>query len=86
MHTHETLLGCTVKDTITNFVGVATGFIYYMTGCNQALVTPLADATGNLGESKWFDVQRLEIDPSRPRIKLDNAPAPGFIAPPKPQH
>jgi hypothetical protein len=86
MLTHEHLLGRTVRDKLTGFTGVVTGYIYYMTGCNQVLATPKASPTGDLGDSKWFDVQRLEVDQNVERIVLDNADTPGFLTPPRPEH
>lgn len=74
---HEIVLGMTFKDRITGFRGVATGFVRYLTGCNQALLAPTVDATGAMRESAWFDVQRLEVDPDVPRIKLDTYTYPG---------
>jgi hypothetical protein len=33
-------LGSNVKDRITGFSGIVTGFVTYLSGCNQALVIP----------------------------------------------
>lgn len=69
------MLGMTVRDRITGFTGVVTGYCQYLTGCNQALVVPpLKD--GALQESQWLDVQRLE-DTGAERIVLDNGATPG---------
>lgn len=71
----EIELGYTYKDLISEFEGVATGYVKYLTGCNQALITPRGD-----GEARWFDVQRL-VRVKRDRIVLDNSRAPGCDIP-----
>ena len=81
MAINQKSLGCTVKDRITGFVGVATGVVDYITGCSQALVQPLMAKDGTVPESKWIDVQRLEIVPGKPQIVLDNSSTPGFDKP-----
>jgi len=53
-------LGIRVRDRITGFAGVVTGEVTYISGCNQALVTPPVDEKGQLRDAQWFDVQRLE--------------------------
>ena len=69
-------LGIKVRDKISGFTGIVTGFVTYISGCNQALVAPLVKDDGSLGDSLWFDVQRLERIGSE-TIKLDNGPTPG---------
>lgn len=77
-------LGITVKDRITGFSGIVTGFVQYITGCNQALVAPPLSSTGDLRSSEWFDIQRLEIDETAETIVLDNGATPGCDrAPPR---
>lgn len=68
-------LGRTYKDKITGFSGVATGYVEYITGCNQALIAPRSD--GGKIESAWFDVQRLKLDEDIPKVELDNGSTPG---------
>ena len=76
------ILGTTVRDRITGFTGIVTGYVEYLTGCNQALVVPPMQ-DGKLPSSEWFDVQRLEDTGAEP-IVLDNSVSPGFdLAPPK---
>ncbi len=70
-------LGATYTDRITGFEGVCTGYVTYLTGCNQALLVPRAK-DGALVEAQWFDEQRLEENPSREVIKLENGNTPGF--------
>lgn len=49
-------LGATYKDKVTGFTGVATGYVKYLTGCNQALICPKAGK----GEPQWLDDSRLD--------------------------
>lgn len=72
-------LGATVEDVITGFRGTVTGIVHYITGCDQALVAPRGlDGDGKIRESNWYDIQRLVVDTSVPRIVLDNGKTPGF--------
>ncbi|MBO9194366.1 hypothetical protein J5277_09635 [Rhizobium sp. 16-449-1b] len=67
-------LGATYEDVITGFRGVATGYVQYITGCNQVLLAPRA--SGEL-KSEWIDEQRLVIDPTFPAITINNGNNPG---------
>lgn len=71
-------LGRTYKDVITGFQGVATGYVQYITGCNQVLLAPRAEG-GSAPDSHWYDEQRVE-QVGTARIVLDpvaNAQSPG---------
>lgn len=70
-------LGKTYKDKITGFTGVATGFVQYISGCNQALIAPGVSPDGGMRDSQWVDQQRLE-EQNTPQITLDNGDRPGF--------
>lgn len=74
-------LGITVIDKITGFRGVVTGFVQYITGCNQCLVVPPLGADGGVRDATWFDVQRLDVDTAVPAIMLDNGATPGCDRP-----
>lgn len=74
-------LGITVQDRITGFRGIVTGFVQYLSGCNQALVVPAVAPDGALRDSQWFDVQRLVPDTTVAPLVLDNSETPGFDAP-----
>lgn len=77
-------LGDTVRDVITNFTGVVTGIVEYISGCNQALVTPRLKNDGSREEGCWFDLQRLVVDTTHARVELDNGKTPGAdMAPPR---
>jgi hypothetical protein len=69
-------LGATYTDRITRFSGVCTGYVTYITGCNQALLAPPAK-DGALVDSQWFDEQRLELHSDIDVIALDNRTSPG---------
>jgi hypothetical protein len=70
--------GMKVTDIITGFTGTVTGIVSYISGCNQALVAPPLDAKGEVPESKWFDLQRLQQVPGSSILVLDNGAQPGF--------
>lgn len=70
------VLGHTVYDRITGFRGVATGYVQYLTGCNQVLVVPPISEGGVLPDSQWFDVQRLLVTGAAV-VALDNGATPG---------
>jgi hypothetical protein len=77
-------LGSKVKDKVTGFEGIATGYVTYLTGCNQVLVAPKVGKDGVLKDSAWIDEQRLVVDSKAATVKLDNSKANGFDAvPPK---
>lgn len=76
-------LGDEVECLITGFAGVVTGYVEYLTGCNQALVVPRVGKDGSFKSGEWFDVQRLRVK-RRKVITIDNGPTPGSDrAPPK---
>jgi len=52
--------GDEVTDKITGFVGIVTGAVSYMTGCDQMLVQPTIKEDGSYKEALWFDDGRLK--------------------------
>lgn len=52
--------GDEVKDKITGFQGVVTGYTLYITGCNQVLVQPEMQE-GKFVNAQWMDEDRLEL-------------------------
>jgi len=72
-------LGRSAKDKITGFEGVATGYVQYLTGCHQYLITPRLAPGGNARDAVWFDEQRLTF--TGKAIVLDNGKTPGFDKP-----
>jgi hypothetical protein len=58
---HLAMLGVHVKDRVTGFTGVVTSVCFDLYGCIQATVHPGLDAQAKMGESLWFDVNRLQL-------------------------
>lgn len=73
-------LGQTYSDKITGFEGVATGYVQYISGCNQVLLSPTVSGDGDMIEPQWIDEQRLK-ESMVPAIELDNGSSPGFSNP-----
>lgn len=67
---HLDFLGLRVKDRVTGFSGIVTSVCFDLFGCIQAAVSPgmKADNSG-LGDSLWFDVNRLEVTDPKPVMK-----------------
>ena len=77
MVTYSTFrLGAMYRDVISGFQGVATGYVQYISGCNQVLLRPKEDK-GVLRDSQWFDEQQLERV-GKSEVILDNRRASGF--------
>ena len=70
-------LGYTYRDKVSGFRGVCTGTVQYLSGCNQAVLSPKVKADGSLERGEWFDVQRL-AEESDPPVTLENDTTPGF--------
>jgi len=79
--TPQEILGFVCHDRVTGFQGVALGYVTYLSGCNQVLLVPSVTSEGKLGESHWFDVQRLTVIATETRLELDNFGTPGCDAP-----
>ncbi|NVP55975.1 hypothetical protein [Mycoplana rhizolycopersici] len=62
-------LGAFASDRISTFAGVVTGKATYITGCDQYLLIP----KNGEKEGRWFDEQRLEVDPNVAVIEIDNS-------------
>lgn len=64
MKNHLDLLGWSVKDKVTGFVGVVTHIGQDLYGCVQAIVHPKAvvekGGAQKIEDSRWFDVARLD--------------------------
>ena len=67
MKTYE--FGVTLKDKITGFKGIVTGYASYITGCDQYLIIHKVNKEGKAGDHKWFDENRLELLKSK-QIKI----------------
>jgi hypothetical protein len=53
--------GDKVIEKITGFTGVITGTCFYITGCNQYLVTGKGKDENSEGVALWYDEGRLEL-------------------------
>lgn len=74
-------LGLTVTDKITGFTGLVIGKVDYLTGCSQLLVQPnKLTSDDNVIESRWFDVQRVEVL-NAPVVQFNNGATPGADKP-----
>ena len=71
-------LGKKYSDKITGFVGIATGCVTYISGCNQVLLQPRVNEKNEIAEGRWFDEQRLEECGYYNKITLNNDNANGF--------
>lgn len=76
MKEHLSLLGMNVKDKVSGFVGVVTSVSFDLYGCIQAIVLPTCNDKNEPQESRWFDVNRLEVTggPVMERPKFDWSP------------
>lgn len=72
----EKYLGKKCKDRVTGFEGTCTGYVIYLTGCHQVLLTPSIDKDGKTQDQYWVDKQRVEIFEEK-AIELDNSETPG---------
>jgi hypothetical protein len=74
-------LGLMAKDKITGFRGIMTGFVSYLTGCDQYLLAPPVDKEGKHVDAKWFDVNRIEVVVGAERVSLDTEEDKGACEP-----
>jgi len=63
------LLGFEVQDAVTRFKGVVTSIAFDLPGCVQASVNQAISKEGKLGETYWFDVNRLTKISKKPVMK-----------------
>jgi len=69
---HFDLLGYESVDRVTNFRGVVTNLSYDLYGCIQVIIQPPMNSDGEIPESRWFDVTRIEVIGKEPVIMLPN--------------
>ena len=63
--------GDLVKEKITGFKGVVTGTCFYLTGCNQYLVTAKPKDEFSEAVGLWYDEGRLELVTKEVHIESD---------------
>lgn len=51
--------GDVVREIYTGFTGTITGTVFYITGCNQYLITAKSTTAGDEPKSLWYDEGRL---------------------------
>lgn len=65
--------GDRVKEKITGFTGVITGTCFYLTGCNQYLIT--AESKDNKNPvALWYDEGRIELL-NKAEVKIEDVKA-----------
>jgi hypothetical protein len=79
----EVTLGCEVTDKITGFKGTVIGIVRYLTGCDQALISPRTKDAREYPEASWLDINRLKVS-SKNLVVLDTSKSRGACEePPK---
>jgi hypothetical protein len=53
--------GDEVVEKITGFKGIITGTCFYLTGCNQYLITAKCEKEGKEPVALWYDEGRLDF-------------------------
>lgn len=74
------ILGHRVVDRVTGFKGVAVSVAFDLYGCIQVIVNPGLQSDGKLGDSNWFDFNRLMVE-REPAVML--APDYGYTMSPQ---
>lgn len=69
---HINLLGFKVEDKVTGFSGVVSSVCFDLYGCIQAAVNPGLNKDGKLGDSHWFDINRLTVKSKKPVMTPPN--------------
>jgi len=75
-------LGCTFRDEITGFEGVATGYCENITGCNTVFLMPRVAPNNKKEEGCWFDEHRLKKLHNYSRVCIGNLKVAGGQDPP----
>ena len=57
----EIEIGHQAEDIVTGFKGTVTGYVRYLTGCDQVMLSPAVDAETPQSRppSEWFDTNRI---------------------------
>ena len=71
---HLDLLGCKVKDRVSDFTGVVISMSFDLYGCIQADVRPmeLTKEDGKIKPGVWLDVGRLVVVNEKPLMEQPN--------------
>lgn len=76
---HLQILGLPVRDKVTKFNGFASSVVYDLYGCIQVAITPEMMEGRNPGETKWYDITRLEVLGDKPVVELPDY-SKGYVA------
>lgn len=68
-----------LRDVVTKFAGAVVGRADYLTSCNTYFLQPKIDKKGEYVEARWFDENRLEIDPAKVNEKRLRLPGVEFV-------
>lgn len=63
---HLNLLGKKVEDKVTGLRGVIVSVAFDLYGCIQVVLDPGVKSPGELGDSRWFDVNRIVVTSEAP--------------------
>ena len=66
----QSLFGLVGRDVITGFKGVIIGYVQYISGCSQFLMTPKVTDDNTAKDGQWFDTSRIEVMEEEARIQL----------------
>lgn len=69
---HLDLLGLRCVDRVTGLSGVITSVGFDLYGCVQDIVHPGIDKDGQLRDTLWFDISRLDITSEQPVMERPN--------------
>lgn len=62
-------LGWRVKDSITGFEGIATGYAKFLNGCERIAITPETLHEGKVLDIEYFDVHQLVVLNKKPQMR-----------------
>lgn len=65
------LLGKTLKDTVSGFIGVAVSEHNYLNGCTRYTLQPKIDKDGKLPDVATFDFPQLEVVEEKEKLVGD---------------
>lgn len=75
-------LGKPCEDRITGFKGIITGYVNYLTGCDQYLIIPKAKKGGSYPDGVWLDTNRIDVETDAKPVGLNDDKPKGPDAPP----
>ena len=72
-------LGKKATDKITGFTGTITGYVTYITGCNQYLIVPgcKKGEEDKKPAGEWVDDSRVQIDDKAKRFAIERVESVG---------